>query len=224
MKGLEGNQGQICEIKYSDIALYVLTGISCTCSHKCSFFPPISPSTLALFTLFSMLPCAGAGSILDFTQQLGFHSPQFSLVAIMAMLHLIWSHQKVFQQHYLQILGSDSNVHESAWVQRITAQIFHQPVFANLEIPAQEQVRLVMQDAHGLGLAGANNFAIDNQAPRWSLLSPSSVRHVVDGFKFAIKPNQYGFLRILAPREVLCLQAVAIYVGLFIILIVGIHW
>src|SRR5258705_4418470 len=96
VKGLEGNQGQICEIKYSDITLYMLTGISCTCSCKCSFFPPISPFTLALFTLFAMLPCAGAGSILDFTQQLGFHSAQFSLVAIMAMLHLIWSHQNVF--------------------------------------------------------------------------------------------------------------------------------
>src|SRR6266403_3875266 len=91
----------------------------------------------------AMLPCAGAGSILDFTQQLGFCSAQFSLVAIMAMLHLIWSHQNVFQQHYLQILGSDSNVHASAWVQRITAWIFRQPVFADLEIPAQEQVRLV---------------------------------------------------------------------------------
>src|SRR5260221_8448317 len=75
-------------------------------------------------------------------------------------LHLIWSHQNVFQQHYLQILGSDSNVHASAWVQRITAWIFRQPVFADLEIPAQEQVRLVMQAADGLGLAEANNFAI----------------------------------------------------------------
>ncbi len=98
----------------------MLTGISCTCSRKCSFFPPISPFTLALFTLFAMLPCAGAGSILDFTQQLGFCSAQFSLVAIMAMLHLIWSHQNVFQQHYLQILGSDSNVQCEAcggWLQ-----------------------------------------------------------------------------------------------------------
>src|SRR5258708_28905408 len=133
VKGLEGNQGQICEIKYSDIALYVLTGISCTCSHKCSFFPPILPFTLALFTLFSMLPCAGAGSILDFTQQLGFCSAQFFLVAIMAMLHLIWSHQNVFQQHYLQILGSDSNVLPSAWVQRITACIFPQQAVPHIE-------------------------------------------------------------------------------------------
>ncbi len=144
----------------------MLTGISCTCSRKCSFFPPISPFTLALFTLFAMLPCAGAGSILDFTQQLGFRSAQFSLVAIMAMLHLIWSHQNVFQQHYLQILGSDSNVHASAWVQRITAWIFRQPVFADLEIPAQEQVRLVMQAADGLGLAEANNFAIRQPSPQ----------------------------------------------------------
>src|SRR5258708_16007190 len=113
-----------------------------------------------------MLPCAGAGSILDFTQQLGFCSAQFSLVAIMAMLHLIWSHQNVFQQHCLQILGSDSNVHASAWVQRITAWIFHQPVFANLEIPAQEQVRLVMQAAGGLGLAEANNFSIQQPSPQ----------------------------------------------------------
>ncbi len=142
----------------------MLTRRSCNCSHKIRFFPPISQFKLALFTLLIMIPCVGAASILDFTRELGSQSAQLSLVAIMIMLHLIWSHQNVFHQHYLQILGSDSNVHASAWLQRMTVWIFSQPVLANLDIPAQEQVGLVLQAADGLGLAEARNFSMQGSS------------------------------------------------------------
>src|SRR5260370_24035704 len=82
----------------------------------------------------------------------------------MIMLHLIWSHQNVFHQHYLQILSSDSNVHASAWLHRMTVWIFSQPVLANLDIPAQEQVGLVLQAADGLGLAEACNFSMQGSS------------------------------------------------------------
>src|SRR5260221_11447638 len=48
--------------------------------------------------------------------------------------------------------------------------------------------RLLMVQA----LLKLTTLPYDNQAPSRSVLSPSSVSHVVDGFKFAIKPHQYG--------------------------------
>src|SRR5260370_31309823 len=54
--------------------------------------------------------------------------------------------------------------HASAWLQRMTVWIFSQPVLANLDIPAQEQVGLVLQAADGLGLAEAHNFSMQGSS------------------------------------------------------------
>src|SRR5260370_25407709 len=155
-----------------------------------------------------MIPCVGAASILDFTRELGSQSAQLSLVAIMIMFHLIWSHQNVFHQHCYEgwLYGYSASQCLPIWIFLLRNKL-------------DWFCRLLMVYV----LLKLTTFPCKDQALKLSVLSSISVRYVVDGSNFSENPDQYGFSRILVPRKVLCLQAATISVGLFIILITGIH-